>query len=80
MNTVRALPLEHVCDLDLPRGEGDKQILRNVARVLNLPLSATLTKRAMQFGSRIANKKVPGTASVLSVALEDIVNKRFQQS
>ena len=44
-------------DLRQPRGVGDKQLLRHVAgQLLGLPGSASLVKRAIQFGSRIARE------------------------
>ncbi|KAK9105265.1 hypothetical protein Scep_022109 [Stephania cephalantha] len=54
------IPLWEVADLDQPSGIGDKKILREVARLLQLEDVASLPKRAIQFGSRIAresNKK-----------------------
>jgi len=44
----------------LQPGEGDKLILRTLAHSLGLKRNAFLVKRAMQFGTRIANPKVPG--------------------
>lgn len=43
-------------------GEGDKRVLRQVAHLLGLGNVSRLEKRAIQFGSRIAERKVPGTA------------------
>jgi asparagine synthetase B (glutamine-hydrolysing) len=57
---TRSLPLECVCDFDLPPGQGDKRILRLVAQRLGLQLASVAVKRAIQFGSRmshVADKK-----------------------
>ncbi|XP_031472777.1 uncharacterized protein LOC116245281 [Nymphaea colorata] len=62
-NVIRYLldvPLWEIADLDQSTGKGDKKILREVAWLLGLDKAATLPKRAIQFGSRIAresNKK-----------------------
>ncbi|XP_024018287.1 asparagine synthetase domain-containing protein 1 isoform X1 [Morus notabilis] len=50
------IPLWEVTDLDQPSGTGDKKILREVAQLLGLYEAATLPKRAIQFGSRIARE------------------------
>ena len=49
------LPLEYVCDYELPPGRGDKRILRLVAERLGLVSASTAVKRAIQFGSRISH-------------------------
>jgi len=51
---VHELPLEEVCDLSLPKGVGDKRILRQVAAELGLSSASALPKRAIQFGSRVS--------------------------
>lgn len=51
---LNALPVWEKADLSLPRGVGEKLLLRRAARALGLGPSAALPKRAMQFGSRIA--------------------------
>lgn len=62
---ARSLDLDAVCDLAQPRGTGDKAILRRLARDrFGLALPATLPKRAVQFGSRVAKQhdgKTEGT-------------------
>ncbi|KAI4806039.1 hypothetical protein KUCAC02_010630 [Chaenocephalus aceratus] len=51
---LNSLPVWEKADLSLPRGVGEKLLLRLAARQLGLGQSAVLPKRAMQFGSRIA--------------------------
>jgi asparagine synthetase B (glutamine-hydrolysing) len=65
-----------VCDLSRPAGVGDKMLLRTCARLLGLRSVAGLVKRAVQFGTRIADRKVRGEqraadagASVVNPAL-----------
>lgn len=50
---VMSLPLETVCNLELPDGVGDKALLRTAARLVGLSENACRrSKRAIQFGSR----------------------------
>lgn len=50
---ISKLPLSSVCNLTLPDGEGDKQILRKAAIFLGLSVETSKrAKRAIQFGSR----------------------------
>ncbi|XP_021499792.1 asparagine synthetase domain-containing protein 1 [Meriones unguiculatus] len=51
---LNSLPVWEKVDLTLPRGIGEKLILRLAAMEVGLPVSACLPKRAIQFGSRIA--------------------------
>ncbi|XP_033122656.1 asparagine synthetase domain-containing protein 1-like [Anneissia japonica] len=51
---LNTLPIWKKADLTLPRGLGEKILLRLAAREVGLGHSAILPKRAIQFGSRIA--------------------------
>ncbi|KAL2226302.1 asparagine synthetase domain-containing protein 1 [Sesamum indicum] len=56
IRTLLDIPLWEIADLNQPSGVGDKKILREVARLLGLKEAASLPKRAIQFGSRIARE------------------------
>lgn len=56
VETLLDMPLWDIVDLRLPIGNGDKRVLREVAMRLGLPGAASLPKRAIQFGSRIARE------------------------
>ena len=60
LDVVRSLPFSHCCRLDQALGVGDKMLLRSVAREVGLTHSTGLQKRAIQFGTRIANRKLDG--------------------
>jgi len=51
-----SIPLGILCDLSTPRGDGDKRVLRDCARLLGLAGCAAFPKRAIQFGTRIARQ------------------------
>ncbi|CAG9538134.1 unnamed protein product [Cercopithifilaria johnstoni] len=53
---VTSLPLEYKTDFTQPRGIGEKWLIREALKLLETPQMLCLTpKRAMQFGTRIAN-------------------------
>ncbi|EGG14893.1 hypothetical protein DFA_10766 [Cavenderia fasciculata] len=60
---LNSVPLSYVCDMVLPQGTGDKRILRCLGRdCIGLTKSASLIKKAIQFGSRSSkqlNKNIP---------------------
>ncbi|PAV65640.1 hypothetical protein WR25_12733 [Diploscapter pachys] len=55
---ANSLPILSKCDLSLPRGKGEKKIIREALIRLNSPHDAP--KQAMQFGSRIAKMSNAG--------------------
>ncbi|XP_013399902.1 asparagine synthetase domain-containing protein 1 isoform X1 [Lingula anatina] len=68
---LNSLPMWKKCLLSLPRGVGEKFLLRVAAAKLGLTNAASLPKRAIQFGSRIAklesrNEKASDTCERLS--------------
>eukprot|EP01062_Namystynia_karyoxenos_P011818 TRINITY_DN14245_c0_g1_i1.p2 TRINITY_DN14245_c0_g1~~TRINITY_DN14245_c0_g1_i1.p2 ORF type:complete len:717 (+),score=203.99 TRINITY_DN14245_c0_g1_i1:65-2152(+) len=66
---LSALALRQVCDMRAPLGVGDKRLVRLCARNLGLGRAAGLQKRAIQFGTRIANTRADGTVELPSGAL-----------
>ena len=51
---TKSYPSYYKADLRLPKGVGDKLLLRKVGQSLGLFRSSKLEKKAIQFGSRIA--------------------------
>jgi asparagine synthetase B (glutamine-hydrolysing) len=51
---LNSLDVEQLCDMEKPAGEGDKMILRLIAKKIGVRQCSGLVKRAIQFGSRIA--------------------------
>ena len=54
MQTLLRLPVPVLCDPTQEKGRGDKRVLRRVAERLGLQDAARREKRAIQFGTRIA--------------------------
>ncbi|PNH02542.1 PHD finger protein ALFIN-LIKE 1 [Tetrabaena socialis] len=83
MGLLLRMRLEHIADLELPPGRGDKQLLRSALCELGLPQAAARVKRAIQFGSRIgklANRRDFGSNRAANrkhaggVALQDVAS------
>lgn len=51
---INMIPIQHMADFDMPRGEGDKQLLRSLASDIGLEATSGFAKKAMQFGTGIA--------------------------
>lgn len=68
MRVIREAPAGALFDLELEPGVGDKRALREIGRRLGLRASTRLQKRAIQFGTRLANKKLDGRAPLRSGA------------
>ncbi|KAK8798802.1 hypothetical protein WA158_007886 [Blastocystis sp. Blastoise] len=51
-----SLPIYHLIDPRLPKGQGDKLILRVLCKIYGLYSCIHLSKRAIQFGSRIVKQ------------------------
>ncbi|KAF1757783.1 hypothetical protein GCK72_014239 [Caenorhabditis remanei] len=59
---LNSLPVDSKWDLSLPRGVGEKQLLRETVKMLGSPYDAP--KQAMQFGSRMAKMSNAGNNSI----------------
>jgi asparagine synthetase B (glutamine-hydrolysing) len=53
-----------IFDFSKPIGIGDKMLLRTCARMIGLYNTSFLAKRAIQFGTRIANRKNEGASTI----------------
>uniref|UniRef100_A0A5K4F1P8 Asparagine synthetase domain-containing protein n=1 Tax=Schistosoma mansoni TaxID=6183 RepID=A0A5K4F1P8_SCHMA len=74
VNFLVKIPLEFKINPDLPKGQGEKFLLRQVALMLNLNYASKQPKRAMQFGSRVAkaegSKRLIGSADQIKFAYQ----------
>ncbi|ETO15348.1 hypothetical protein RFI_22013 [Reticulomyxa filosa] len=71
------LPVHYLCDLNDSEGIGDKKILRDSAYKLGLKKTCSLVKRAIQFGTKIADNKVAGYAQITpDLKIEDLINNQ----
>ncbi|CAH8620947.1 unnamed protein product [Schistosoma intercalatum] len=74
VNFLAKIPLEFKINPDLPKGQGEKFLLRQVASMLNLNYASKQPKRAMQFGSRVAkaegSKRLIGSADQIKFAYQ----------
>ena len=54
IRVIGSLKMHDIADMSLPRGQGEKRILRLIAQdILGLDVCSGLPKRALQFGSRM---------------------------
>lgn len=56
--------LEPIMSFRLGPGEGDKRVLRGVAAMVGLDTVTRLQKRAIQFGTRVADRRVSGSTEL----------------
>ncbi|KAH9590344.1 Asparagine synthetase domain-containing protein 1, variant 2 [Schistosoma haematobium] len=79
VNFLAKIPLEFKINPDLPKGQGEKFLLRQVASMLNLNYASKQPKRAMQFGSRVAkaegSKRLIGSADQIKFAYQSESHK-----
>ena len=65
LRVLRGIPdFSDVCCVTLGPGVGDKRILRTCARMIGLQEVSRLQKRAIQFGTRIADRKQHGSSRI----------------
>lgn len=57
---LNSIPINYKANLNLARGLGEKMLLRKVALKIGLSQTANTWKRAIQFGSKIANLESKG--------------------
>jgi len=63
MKYINSQPLSHIVDFTEPEGEGDKKIIRLLARRYGLFTCQSLPKRAIQFGSKVVTQFAKGNGT-----------------
>ena len=71
LRATASIPLSARADFTKPPGEGDKMILRDIARSLGLTAASTRVKRAFHFGSGLASQTNKATGMGRKGANED---------
>ena len=74
LQVLQSLHLSNICDLSLMMGVGDKRLIRDAAVSVGAKSAATLQKRAIQFGTRLANNKINGETP-LEVDSDDLLKQ-----
>jgi len=84
IKTLESIPIQHVVDPSLDRGIGEKRILRLLCYQLGLRRTCAFDKRAIQFGTRVAqisNRRAFGSNSAFNGCTSyELVSKKDSTS